>query len=158
VPEDGAVNVRPATAGDAAGMSIILGEIIAAWKSSRPSSADHVRAFYVEHPDRIECLVAEDEAGAIVGFQSLKIAPEDNSWGVSPGWGFIGTYVRTGSGRHGIGRALFSSTIAAARRAGLPAIDATIADDNALGLAYYESMGFRTYRHAAGMTSKVYTV
>jgi len=139
-------------------MSIILGEILTAWKSTRPWSAEHIDAFYIKHPNRIECLVAEDDAGNIVGFQSLKVAPEDNSWGVAPGWGFIGTYVKVGVGRRGIGKALFSSTKAAARQARLPYIDATISDDNELGLAYYEAMGFRTYRQAAGMTSKVYTV
>ncbi|MCM5558631.1 GNAT family N-acetyltransferase [Pleomorphomonas sp. JP5] len=150
--------VRPASPADSKGMSAILGEILASWNSDRPSSADHVRAFYIEHPDRIECSVAVSDEGEIVGFQALKLAREGNSWNVPPGWGVIGTYVKLGVGRRGVGRALFAATQQAARAASLPTIDATIAETNALGLAYYEAMGFRTYRQQPGMISKVYMV
>ncbi|WP_210162659.1 GNAT family N-acetyltransferase [Pleomorphomonas koreensis] len=139
-------------------MSIVLRDIIAAWKSDRPSSAEHVRTYYVEHPNRIECLVAVSQQGDILGFQSLQRATDGNPWGVTPGWGFIGTYVKLDSGRRGIGTALFAATRDAARKAGLPSIDATIGEHNDLGLAYYEAMGFRTYRRQPGMISKVYTL
>ena len=152
------MQVRSATTADAASMSVILSEILAVWKVDRPSSDEHICAFYIEHPDRVACLVAEAEDAGIVGFQSLKVAPENNSWGVNPGWGFIGTYVKIGAGRKGTGQALFAATKEAARLAGLPYIDATIAEDNDQGLAYYEAMGFQTYRRQPGMISKVYSV
>lgn len=150
--------VKPADAADSTGMSAILGEILASWKSDRPCSVDHVRAFYVEHPDRIECSVAVSDEGDILGFQALKLAREGSGWDVPTGWGVIGTYVKLGAGRRGVGKALFAATQQAARTASLPSIDATIAETNTLGLAYYEAMGFRTYRRQPGLISKVYTV
>ncbi|WP_370674798.1 N-acetyltransferase family protein [Pleomorphomonas sp. PLEO] len=152
------MKVRPALPADAEGMSVVLREILAAWKSNRPCSIEHVRMFYVEHPDRIECSVVESDKGDILGFQSLKLATEGNSWGVPPGWGVIGTYVKLGAGRQGIGKTLFQATREAARKAKLPNIDATIGENNDLGLAYYEAMGFRTYRKEPGRISKVYVV
>ena len=150
------ITVRPAVSSDAEAMSIVLAEIIADWKSDRPTSPDHVRAHYVDHPERIECSVALDETGAVVGFQSLRLAVEGNSYDVTPGWGIIGTYVKLDTARRGIGSALFAASRAAALKAGLPAIDATIGADNAKGLAYYEAMGFRTYRETPSAISKRY--
>ncbi len=148
--------VRPAISADADMMSAVLAEIIALWKSDRPTSPDHIRAFYIEHPERIECSVAVDEAETIVGFQSLRLATPGNSYEVTPGWGIIGTYVKLGTARRGIGSALFAASHAAAQTAGLPAIDATIGADNEKALAYYEAMGFRTYRQMPGAISKRY--
>ena len=152
------MKVRPANPLDSEGMSVVLQEILASWKSDRPYSTEHVRAFYVEHPNRIECSVAISDKGDVLGFQSLKLATEGNSWGVTPGWGVIGTYVKLGVGRQGIGKALFEATREAARKAKLPSIDASIGEGNSLGLAYYEAVGFRTYRQKSGIISKVYTV
>lgn len=137
-------------------MSAVLSEISALWKSGRPTSPDHVRAFYVEHPERIECSVAVDASKTIVGFQSLRLATEGNDYDVTAGWGIIGTYVRLDTGRRGIGTALFAASRAAAQKAGIPAIDATIGADNDKGLAYYEAMGFRTYRETPSAVSKRY--
>lgn len=150
------MKIRPAQLADSEGMSIVLREILIAWKSERPCSIEHVSTFYVEHPNRIECSVAESDMGEILGFQSLKRAANRNDWGVPPGWGIIGTYVKLGAGRQGIGKALFAATREAAQRAKLPSIDATIGEDNHLGLAYYEAMGFRTYRRQPGMICKSY--
>lgn len=152
------MKVRPAEPADSEGMSIVLQEILALWRSDRPSSAGHVRSFYVEHPDRIECSVAVSDDGAILGFQSLKIAKDGSGWNVPAGWGIIGTYVKLAAGRQGIGKALFAATRQAAQAAAMARIDAMIDETNALGLAYYEAMGFRTYRRQSGMISKVYAV
>jgi GNAT superfamily N-acetyltransferase len=150
--------VRPATSADAFGMSRVLGEIIAAWKSARPSDPEHVRAAYIEHPDRVQCSVAVDEDGTILGFQSLRRAVEGNQYGVSVGWGIIGTYVSLSAGRRGVGSALFAASRQAALEAGLPKIDASIGADNPQGLAYYEAVGFRTYRTKPGTVCKYYEV
>jgi ribosomal protein S18 acetylase RimI-like enzyme len=148
--------VRPATSADAQGMSRLLARILAGWNSMRPSDPDHVRRFYIEHPDRVQCSVAIGDEGEILGFQSLRRATEGNQYGVSVGWGIIGTYVSPDAGRRGIGSALFAASRQAAADAGLPAIDATIGADNLQGLAYYEAMGFRTYRTGPGTDSKCY--
>ncbi len=152
------MKVRPAEPADSEGMSLVLQEILALWKSDRPYSAGHVRSFYVEHPDRIECSVAVADDGAILGFQSLKIAKDGSGWNVPTGWGIIGTYVKLAAGRQGIGKALFAATRQAARAAAIAHVDATIDENNALGLAYSEAMGVRTYRRESGMISKVYAV
>jgi len=46
----------------------------------------------------------------------------------------------------GVGTALFAVTRMRARELGLIAINAAIRVDNRSGLAFYEKMGFRTYR------------
>ncbi|WP_165354820.1 hypothetical protein [Tropicimonas sp. IMCC6043] len=55
-----------------------------------------------------------------------------------------------------MGRALFDATRAAAEAAGIDRIDASIGADNADGLAYYDAMGFRTYRTPDGVIAKLY--
>lgn len=84
------MKVRPAEPTDSEGMSIVLQEILALWKSDRPCSAGHVRSFYVDHPDRIACSVAVSDDGVILGFQSLKIAKDGSGWNVPTGWGSSG--------------------------------------------------------------------
>ena len=51
-------------------------------------------------------------------------------------------YARAGLG---IGSALFTATRAAAKRLGYAWINATIRADNPVGLAYYQSRGFRDW-------------
>ena len=145
---------RQATSHDAVGMSLVLGEVIRMWKSDRVYDADHVLTHYITHPDRIACTVIQDDAGDILGFQSLKRAKPGNIYDVTPGWGIIGSYVRNGVTGQGIGRALFAVTQREARTANLPAIDATIGTSNKSGLAYYQAIGFQTYLTAPGKIRK----
>jgi ribosomal protein S18 acetylase RimI-like enzyme len=111
---------------------------------------------YIQHADRIECSVAEDEDGHILGFQSLRYARADNPYGVAEGWGIIGTHVSPQAARRGVGSALFAVTRRAAEARGLKNIDASIGADNALGQSYYDAMGFMTYRQPEGLVCKVY--
>lgn len=148
------LQTRPSSAEDAREMSRILSEILQLWKSERPSDPDHVQAHYIAHPDSVACTIAQDDGGEVLGFQSLRLARYGNQYGVTPGWGFIGTYVRLGQSGRGIGRLLFNTTRIAAQKAGLPAIDATIAADNDTALAYYQALGFRTYRTPQGAICK----
>jgi len=94
----------------------------------------------------------------VLGFQSLKLAQAKNIYGVTPGWGVIGTYVALDTGRKGNGKQLFDATFAFAQQAGLSDIDATIGAENAQGIAYYEAMGFQTYRRWETSVSKRFTV
>ncbi|MNX63079.1 Acetyltransferase (GNAT) family protein [compost metagenome] len=111
---------------------------------------------YIQHTDRIECSVAEDDDGRIMGFQSLRYARADNPYGVAEGWGIIGTHVSPQAARRGVGSALFAATRRAAEARGLKNIDASIGADNMLGQGYYDAMGFTTYRQPEGLVCKVY--
>ncbi|WP_078059421.1 GNAT family N-acetyltransferase [Tropicimonas marinistellae] len=148
------MKIRPATADDAAGASRMLQALAAAGKRSRPSDPDFVLETYICAPDRVECLVAVDEDGTILGLQSLARARPGNPYGVAEGWGIIGTHVSPRAARKGCGKALFAVTREAALAAGLVAIDASIGADNADGLAYYAAMGFETYRTPEGKICK----
>ena len=152
------VTVKEAKLSDAAAMSKILRDILTIWKSKRPSSVEHVTAFYVQHPERIRCSVAVDLNGTILGFQSLKRVVEDNEYDLPDGWGVIGTYVDAKVAGRGVGKALFASSLDAARQANLTEIDATIGDNNQSGLAYYNAIGFQTYRLKPGAICKKYIV
>lgn len=150
------MRIRPAAPADADGMSAVLHEIVAATGRPRPSDPAFVLATYTGNPHRIACSVAVDADGGILGFQSLIRAVAGNAYGVEPGWGIIGTHVSPRAARRGVGKALFEVSRGSAHAAGLVAIDATIGADNATGLAYYEAMGFRTYRRADDAVSKVF--
>ncbi|KZL20161.1 GNAT family N-acetyltransferase [Pseudovibrio sp. Ad37] len=152
------VNIREAVREDAQAMSAILAVILESQGSDRPRSTAHVLSQYVEHPDRIRCSVALDENNNILGFQSLRRASAGNVYDLPAGWGIIGTYVSATASRKGVGRALFTSSLEAAGTVGLSQIDATIGEMNELGLAYYEAMGFCTYRVKPGAICKKLTV
>lgn len=154
----GEMRTRPAVTDDAEAMSAVLRAIIAAYGRERPSDPDFVLATYIVHPDRVACTVALDDAGTVVGFQSLRRARPGDPYGTPPGWGSIGTHVAPQAGRKGVGTTLFAITRQAALDAGIDRIDAAIAANNELGLAYYEARGFRTHRTGNGVIHKVYTV
>ncbi len=150
------MKIRPATSDDAAAMAEVQNEIFSAGLRKAPTDVTTVLANYIEHADRIECSVAEDEDGRILGFQSLRYARPDNPYGVAEGWGIIGTHVSPLAARKGVGSALFAATRQAAEAKGLQNIDASIGADNVLGQAYYEAMGFTTYRQSDGLVCKAY--
>jgi len=152
------MEMREARSGDAQAMSDVLQELIAAGRRSKAGDAAHVRSHYLEHPRRLSCLLAFDEAGDLLGFQSLKRADSANPYGTPVGWGIIGTHIRPSAARKGVGSRLFAATVAVAAKAKLPAIEAFIGDGNTAALGYYESLGFRTCRHWEGATCKAYAV
>ena len=147
------MKIRDAVLGDAEEMSGLLKELTASGKRKSPDTEAFVRAHYIEDPRKIRCSVAE-ENGAVLGFQSLIRADEGNKYGVEPGWGIIGTHIRPSAARRGVGRALFAVSLEAAEDASIEKIDASIANDNSEALAYYEAMGFRTYRTPQGLICK----
>ncbi|MEM9523909.1 MAG: GNAT family N-acetyltransferase [Pseudomonadota bacterium] len=138
-------------------MSAFLKELTASGKRTRPDDEIFVRTYYIEDSGKICCSVAEDD-GIVLGFQSLKRAELGNEWGVEHGWGIIGTHIRPSAARRGVARALFSVSRMAAKNAGIASIDATIAATNPEALAYYEAMGFRTYRTSEGVICKRFDV
>ena len=152
------MKTRHATPEDVAEMSRFLQHLAALGKRISPTSEAFVLQQYVDHPDNIQCTVVEDDDGTLMGFQILKCAAENNIYDVTPGWGIIGTHVRPDAARRGVGRKLFAETQKAAQRAGLQKIDASISAENAEGLAYYDAIGFQTYRTPAGTICKCFDV
>ncbi|WP_299404074.1 GNAT family N-acetyltransferase [uncultured Roseobacter sp.] len=148
------MKIRDATKEDVAEMSAFLQQLAALGKRTSRSDPAFVLSNYIHDPNKVQCAVAEDADGTILGFQSLKVAMEANIYGVEPGWGIIGTHIRPDAARRGVGRALFAATREAAQRSGLTKIDASIAATNPEGLAYYEAMGFRSYRTSDGTICK----
>ncbi|WP_420360839.1 GNAT family N-acetyltransferase [Agrobacterium rubi] len=152
------MKIRAATLEDAAAMTAVQNEIFAAGLRKTPRDIETILKVYLQREDSIECTVAENAEGRILGFQSLTFARPGNPYGVAEGWGIIGTHVSPAAARQGVGSALFRATLVAAKAAGLENIDASIGADNPLGQAYYEAMGFRTYRTPEGLVCKVYRV
>ena len=152
------MRVRQAVMGDASEIGVFLEQLTSLGKRNIPSDQDFVRTHYIAHPDNIQCAVAEDDDGTILGLQILKIASEGNTYGVAPGWGIIGTHVKPDAARRGVGKTLFAATRKAAIDAGLKRIDATIAATNSDGIAYYDAVGFYTYRTPHGKVCKCFEV
>lgn len=150
--------IREATEADTPAMARILKEVLISWESDRPSTVEHVVENYVTHPCSLRCSVAIDDNGNLLGFQSLKRAWKANPFDVPEGWGVIGTYVDASARGSGVGRALFGSSLAAAKNGNLAEIDATIGASNIEGLTYYEALGFRTYRRASGAECKKFSL
>ncbi len=149
--------IRPAIPDDATGMSAVLTALTAAGLRTRPDDIDFALNHYITPTNGILCSVAERD-GIILGLQSLQRAEKGNQYGVTPGWGIIGTHISPDAGRQGIGAALFAATLKAARDAGLAHIDASIGKTNSGGLAYYEAMGFRAYRETDTTICKCFSL
>ncbi|KAA3514582.1 GNAT family N-acetyltransferase [Agrobacterium rosae] len=152
------LKIRTATLDDAAAMTAVQNEIFAAGLRKTPRDIETILKVYLQREDNIECTVAENSDGQILGFQSLTYARPGNPYGVEEGWGIIGTHVSPTAARQGVGSGLFRATLVAAKAAGIENIDASIGADNALGQAYYEAMGFQTYRTPEGLVCKVYRI
>jgi ribosomal protein S18 acetylase RimI-like enzyme len=148
------MKTRKAVLEDAVPMSEMLMALTQVGKRSLPSDPDFVRNSYIAHPDAIQCTLAVDDVGQILGLQILKRAAEGNPYGVTPGWGIIGTHVHPDAARRGVGKALIAATREAAQAAGLQNIDATIGKTNDEGLGYYTAMGFEDYKTGEHTISK----
>jgi GNAT superfamily N-acetyltransferase len=150
------MNIRTATEDDVASMSAMLETLVAAGRRRKPADEEYVRDHYVANPLGIRCSLAEDEDGSLLGFQSLIRAVEGNPYDTPVGWGIIGTHVAPHAARTGVGTRLFASSEQAAIEAGLSKIEAFIGKDNAVAQAYYERMGFETYRQTVAALRKVW--
>jgi len=134
--------VRAATPADAPAMAALMNAIIAIGGTTahqHPRIEAAVRRDYIDGPEALCCVVAED-AGRVIGFQAVG-----RHGLLPPGWGDIGTFVTPGLQARGTGAALFAATSAAARQLGLTTFNATIRADNVPGLAYYARIGFVDY-------------
>lgn len=149
-PDNPPLRIRPARPADAAPLTRLLNDIIAAGGTTameEPLTEGGLTDYFLSGPDVWCCHVAEEAStGEPVGFQAVCRYPD-----LPSGWGDIATFARRAPKLPGVGTALFPRTVAAARACALVAINAAIRADNASGLAYYEKMGFRTYRTLAAV-------
>lgn len=136
--------IRPVAPDDIPELCKLVNEIIAIGGTTAfetPMTVDTFLESFFRSQIQISMLVAEGESGELLGFQVLTThekLPDD--------WADIATFARVGSQAAGVGSALFAETLALARKFGIGAINATIRADNIGGLAYYERMGFLTYK------------
>ncbi|MFK7744983.1 MAG: N-acetyltransferase family protein [Roseobacter sp.] len=137
------IHIRRAVPLDARAMAHLLNAIIR--KGGTTAYTDQItdetiKAWFAKAPHQSVWHVAENETGALLGFQSiephLKLPPEACD---------IATFVKVGQTGLGIGSKLFDASSAAAFKMGYSWINATIRADNTGGLAYYQSRGFETY-------------
>ena len=137
-------------------MSDMLQLLVKAGKRTSAADEAFVLSHYIANPDGIRCTLAVDEDGSVLGFQSLIVSRKGNHYDTPVGWGIIGTHVSPLAARRGVGSRLFEETKVAAAGAGLRKIEAFIGAANAEGQAYYEKMGFTTYRTAKGAVCKCF--
>ena len=139
---DAARFVRPALARDAEPLCDILNDIIRVGGTTAmevPLCHDDFCNWFITGNRVILChtgLAGQTPAG----FQTLTRHDD-----LPDGWADIASFTRRSPLVPGLGRALFGATVAAARRRGLVAINATIRADNLPGLSYYRRMGFVQY-------------
>lgn len=134
--------IRRAGQLDGTHMAELLNEIIARGGTTAitdPLGRDDILEWMARSPLSI-WHVAEDDAGALLGFQSIEPHPTHGDRVAQ-----IATFARVGRTGLGIGSALFEATTAAARQAGYAWINAEIRADNTGGLIYYQSRGFEDY-------------
>ena len=143
------INIRAAIPADADALAALLNQII-----KKGGTTAHLNLFdgprllnhYLAPPLAISCTVAE-VGGTIAGFQSLEWS--DPNWpgpdSLPADWALIASFVDADFQGRGIGKALFTKTLAAAQSAGARCIDAAIRADNQGGLAFYTSLGFSDY-------------
>ncbi len=151
------IEVREALFADAEGILQVLNPIIETGLYSAmktPLTLAEQRAFLAGFTKRGVFIVAAD-GETLVGLQSIEPAPGRSA---DPEIGEISTFVRLGSHRRGIGRALHAQTLLGAKARGYRTLIATIRADNPRALAYYRSLGFvKTARWDEGDSSVVRT-
>jgi L-amino acid N-acyltransferase YncA len=127
--------IRRTRLDDAEAMAEILNRIIEIGGTTAHQTAKSpqtVQADYIDGPDVLSAVVAEDQ-GVVIGWQSVGLWQGDMH---------IGSFVRPGIQAKGAGSAMFSMTCDMVRTAGHRSIFASIRSDNVPGLAYYSRMGF----------------
>ena len=143
--------VRFAETTDATAMAGLLNEIIRIGGTTAYEdevSVEDMVHWYLSGPEAVCALVAMGDS-ILLGFQVLGLNDA-----LPEGWGDIGTFVRAGVQRGGIGTAMFAATLSVARARGLSTINAAIRADNAPGLGFYNRRGFRDYDHDPSFTLK----
>ena len=134
------LHIRRAGPLDTSAMAELLNAIIRTGGSTaftEEITSAELRDWMARAPGRSAWHIAEDAAGQVLGFQYIE--PQDK---LPADCCSIATFAREGMTGRGIGSALFTATVEAARALGYARIDATIRADNTGGRAYYQSRGF----------------
>lgn len=144
------LHIRIATLDDAGALCALLNEVIQIGGSTAYETvmdAEKFASIFLLRPAHICCHAAQLANGALVGFQFLEYSHE-----IGGEWASISTFARANNVANntppvkGVGRALFPFSRDFLINTPTQFIDATIRADNNSGLAYYEKMGFRTYK------------
>jgi GNAT superfamily N-acetyltransferase len=139
------IRVRHAVMSDAPALCEMLNAIIRIGGTTALEVPLSVAGFvgdFLEGEHFLSCFVAEDSrTSRPLGFQSLSRHP-----GLPEYWADIGTFAKSEPKTQGVGTALFTRMKIWAAERDVAAINAAIRADNRGGLAFYEKMGFRTYR------------
>ncbi|MDQ2090333.1 GNAT family N-acetyltransferase [Marimonas arenosa] len=144
------IHVRRAAPADTRAMAELLNAIIEKGGTTALSetvSAELLSDWMAGDGVRGAWHVAEDEGGALLGFQ--WIGPRDD---LPTDACDIATFVKPGQTQLGIGSQLFEATKSAARALGYEWINAAIRADNAGGLAYYQSRGFEDWKRPGNVS------
>ncbi|WP_298848048.1 GNAT family N-acetyltransferase [uncultured Ruegeria sp.] len=142
------IAIRPMMQEDVADACRLLNQIIENGGTTAfevPFSEPLFAQSYLDGADKICCHVALDNQGEVAGFQWLgtyDALPEDCA--------DIATFTQRNPTLRGAGRALFQETTKVASAMRFRTINATIRADNALGLSYYDKMGFWDYSVSYG--------
>lgn len=142
------ITIRRAGSLDARPIAELLNEIIEIGGTTAytsPVTAGYI-ADRLTQGVRAAWHIAEDEQGAVLGFQWIE---EIDSLPVEAA--SIATFARVGRTGLGIGSKLFECTRQAAIELGYSWINADIRADNAGGLIYYQSRGFEDYGRKSGV-------
>ena len=143
------IKLRPASPADADRLAALLNQIIKTGGTTahlNPFDEERLLNHYLAPPLAISCTV-DELGGTLAGFQALEWS--DPNWpgpdSLPADWALIASFVDADFQGRGIGKALFTKTLAAAQSAGARCIDATIRANNQGGLAFYTSLGFTDY-------------
>lgn len=143
------IHIRQASPLDTRAMADLLNAIMEEGGTTaitEPLSPETLSDWLANEGARGAWHVAEDDSGALLGFQWIGPHPDLPSDACD-----IATFTRIGQTRLGIGTRLFEATKRAARDLGYGWINAAIRADNAGGLAYYQSRGFEPWGRREGI-------
>lgn len=136
------MQVRHAEIDDADALAVILNDIIAEGGKTAidtPLTGAEFAEWFIAGAHCVNCVVAVDDDGALLGFQALERFHEELPDGVAD----IATFVTSTSRGAGVGRGLFDATTAVVSEdAGLRGLRAVIRRSNEGAVRYYRSVGF----------------
>ena len=135
--------IRRAQPDDAAGIAAVM-EVVAGERIysaiDRAWSVDEERRYLESRSPREAIFVAQDAAGTIVGLQNLCLWSSELPSMAHVG--HVGTFLLPDWRRHGLGRRLWTSTLAFAREGGYRKIVIYVRGSNTNAQAFYRHLGF----------------
>ncbi|EOM76266.1 GNAT family N-acetyltransferase [Rhodococcus rhodnii] len=151
------MTIRHATEADAEALATILNAIIEEGGKTAidgPLSPQELAEWFMSGPHCVTCMVAVDENGHALGFQTTERFHDDLPSATAD----IGTFIAKGARGSRIGKQLADATFAAARQAGLDALRAVIRRENKGAVAFYRALGFQGHVPREGAVVLVRTL